>query len=232
LQANSCSSLRACALHGANAEVCAGRGKSGLVGTCDVDGRAITCWHEQAIAVRDCTRGGEQCYVQAGTGNALCSLGPCPGTIKEGDKPVCSASGTHKLQCEKGGKLASLDCAAFGLKCQVGSDGVAGCSTSGPPCTGNAKHCDGNTAVGCFNGHEVRVDCAAAGLTCNTQPGGQPVGVCATPPPPLGGCDPNERARCDGASIKYCYAGRPRSYFCKALGFNKCDNHNGVRCTQ
>jgi hypothetical protein len=48
----------------------------------------------------------------------------------------------------------------------------------------------------------------------------------------MGGCDPTDKARCDGGSIKYCYAGRPRSYFCKALGFNRCDSgKNGVRCS-
>jgi hypothetical protein len=229
LQSNSCSSLRACALHGANPDSCAGRGKTNVAGTCDVDGRAITCWHEQVLAVRDCQRGGETCIVQGG--DAKCTLGPCPGNIKDGDKPQCSASGTHKLQCEKG-KLASLDCQAFGLKCTTTADGTAGCATSGPACAGTSKRCEGNTAIGCFNGHEVRVDCGGAGLACNPTPGSTPVGACVAAPPPLGGCDPTEKARCDGSSIKYCYAGRPRSYFCKALGFNRCESaKNGARCS-
>jgi len=230
LQSNSCAALRQCALRGAATDACAGRGKSGVVGLCDVDGRAITCWHEQPLAVRDCQRGGEQCIVSGG--DARCTLGPCPATIRDGDKPQCSASGTHKLQCEKG-KLASLDCAAFGLKCTVGSDGAAGCATSGPSCTTNAKRCEGSTAVGCINGHEVRVDCGGAGLGCPSAPGATSVGACVAAPPPLGACDPNDKPRCDGASIKYCYAGRSRSYFCKALGFNRCENgKSGVHCAQ
>jgi hypothetical protein len=230
LQSNSCASLRACALRGANPEACSGRGKQGVVGACDVDGRALTCWHEQVLAVRDCPRGGEQCIVVGG--NATCTLGPCPGDIKESDKARCSASGTHILHCEKG-KLASLDCAAFGLKCTTGADGTAGCATAAAACAPGSKRCEGNVAVGCFNGHEVRVDCGNAGLACSTGGGGTPVGACVVPPTAGGGCDSSDKARCDGASIKYCSAGKPRSYFCKALGFNRCEGgKSGVRCGQ
>jgi hypothetical protein len=227
LQSNSCAALRACALHGANPDECQGRGHAGVVGYCDNDGRALSCWHDQILAVRDCGRGGENCYV---SGDAKCILGPCSGNFKDGDKPQCSASGTRKLQCEKG-KLVSLDCAAFGLKCATAADGTAACATQGAACTGTAKRCDGATSVGCFNGHEVRVDCAAAGLTCAPSAGSTPVGACVSSPPPSGACDPTAPPKCDGGNIKYCYAGKPRSYFCKALGFNKCDaSGKGVRC--
>ena len=225
LQSNSCAALRSCALHGANPDACQGRGKGGVVGFCDVDGRALSCWHDQILAVRDCGRGGEQCVVAGG--DSKCVLGPCPGNIKDGDRPTCSASGTHKLQCEKG-KLVSLDCAAFGLKCATGSDGAAVCATGNATCSGNARKCDGNVAVGCFNGHEVRVDCAAAGMSCAQTPGSTPVGACFAPV--AGGCDASVPAKCEGASIKYCYEGKARSYFCKAMGFNKCENARGVRC--
>src|SRR5579872_80724 len=139
LHSTTCAGLRSCALRGAVADACVGRGRQNVVGFCDVDGRALTCWHDQVLAVRDCSRGGEQCVVAGG--EAKCVLGPCPGTIKDGDKPTCSASGTHKLQCEKG-KLVSLDCAAFGLKCTTGADGAAACATGGAPCAGTAKRCD------------------------------------------------------------------------------------------
>jgi hypothetical protein len=227
LQSSSCASLRACVLRGANPEVCNGRGKQGVVGFCDVDGRALACWHEQVLAVRDCPRGGEQCLVL--DGQATCTLGPCPGGIQDGEKPRCSASGTHILRCEKA-KLASLDCAAFGLKCATGADGTAACATGGAPCSGGAKRCDGDVAVGCVNGHEVRVDCASAGLVCGTSDAGAPVGACVAPPSPSG-CDPSAKAKCDGASIDYCFAGKSRSYFCKALGFSRCDvGASGPRC--
>jgi hypothetical protein len=228
LHSSSCANLRACALRGAPQDACVGRGKQGVVGFCDVDGRALTCWHEQVLAVRDCPRGGEQCIVVGG--DATCTLGPCPGNIKEGERPVCSASGTHLLHCEKG-KLASLDCAAFGLKCSAGSDGVAACATGGGRCDPAAKRCEGNVAVGCVSGHEVRVDCAAAGLTCNAA-GGTPVGSCLAPAvPPTDSCDPSDKPKCDEGNIKYCYAGRLRSYSCKGAGFGRCDGTRGPpRC--
>jgi hypothetical protein len=229
LQSDSCASLRACALRGADGESCSGRGKQGFVGFCDDAGRALTCWHDQTLAVRDCPRGGEQCIVVGG--QSTCTLGPC-GAIAEGDKPRCSASGTHLLHCEKG-KLASLNCAAFGLKCAVAGDGTAGCATGGPSCGPGSTRCDGKVAVGCFNGHEVRVDCAAAGLTCDQgSGGGLAVGACVSPPPTGGSsCDPNEKPKCGDASIDYCAAGRPRSFSCKSLGFGRCDSsRDGLRC--
>jgi hypothetical protein len=230
LQSNSCAALRSCALRGADPDACAGRGKQAVVGFCDVDGRALACWHEQPLAVRDCPRGGEQCIVV--DGQATCTLGPCPATIAEGEKARCSASGRHLLHCEKG-KLASLDCEAFGLKCAVGADGVAGCATSGAPCAAASRRCDGNAAVGCYDGHEVRVDCGAAGMTCASTPGNTPVGACFSPaPPPMEACDMSDHGKCDGANVKYCYAGLPRVYPCKALGFNRCDaTATGVRCS-
>jgi hypothetical protein len=229
LKEASCAGLRACAMHGASGDACIGRGKQSVVSVCDVDGRALTCWHDQTLSVRDCPRGGEQCVVVGG--QATCTLGPCSGGVVEGDKPRCSASATHLVHCEKG-KLASLDCAAFGLKCSTAKDGTAGCATSGPPCSEGDRRCDGSVAVGCVNGHEVRVDCTATGLTCSQSPvTGTPVGACVAAPPANDACDPGDKARCDDASIKYCYAGKARSYSCKSAGFGRCDSSkNGLRC--
>ena len=227
LRANSCSELRTCALRGAGPDACNGRGKNGTVGICDLDGRAINCFHERVVGVRDCPRGGEQCVVREG--QASCALGPCGGDMKEGAPPTCSASGTRILQCDHG-KLQSIDCAALGLKCTA-VDGKSGCSPSTQTCAGTGKRCDGNVSVGCMHGHEVRVDCGAAGLTCNATPGSLPVGACVAAPVATDKCDPKEAPRCDGASIKYCFAGRKRSYFCKSLGFSGCVKDSGaVRC--
>ncbi|MGO8997146.1 MAG: hypothetical protein ACLQVI_27845 [Polyangiaceae bacterium] len=229
LRANSCSELRTCMLRGARSDVCEDRGKNGMVGRCDDDGRAINCSHEKVVGVRDCPRGGEQCVVREG--QASCVLGPCSSENKEGAPATCSASGTRVLRCDHG-KLSSLDCTTFGLKCSV-AEGSAGCATSTPPCSGTSKHCDGNVSVGCMHGHEVRVDCGAAGLTCNPTPGSIPVGACAAPPPAGTNdkCDPKDPPKCDGATIKYCFAGRKRSYFCKSLGFNGCvKDGSSVHC--
>ncbi len=227
LRANTCAQLRTCALRGAKPDACVGRGGQGVAGFCDADGRALSCSKDKVLAVRDCPRGGEQCAVRSG--EAYCALGPCPAEIQEGAAPVCSGSGTRILRCEKG-KLVSLDCAAFGLKC-VHADGAAACAPDTTVCTNGAASCDGEVAIGCHHGHQVRIDCAAGGLVCGGA-ASVPVGACAMPAPEKGEkCDPAAPARCEGSTLKYCAAGRPRSYPCKAVGFNRCvSDAKGARC--
>jgi len=230
LRANTCAELRTCSLRGASPTACTGRGKDNPAGYCDIDGRALSCVHERVAAVRDCPRGGEQCSVREG--QAACSLGACPASIAEGAAPVCSSSGTRILRCEHG-VLSSLDCAAFGLICAPNGPAGAACAPPTAGCAGSATRCEGAVAVSCFNGHEVRVDCAAAGMTC-AAPGqtGRAVGACVAPPAAAGGaCDPAAPARCDGATLRYCAAGQPRSFLCRTLGWSRCvTDASGSRC--
>jgi hypothetical protein len=225
--ASSCTELRACALHGASDDACAGRGKRAVAGVCDADGRALTCWHDHVFAVRDCPRGGESCRVL--DGDATCTLGSCAEDSPDAAAPHCSTSGTHLLRCDKG-RLASVNCAALGLGCAV-SDGSAACATAGPPCTGASARCEGGIAIGCFNGHAVRVDCAAAGLTCGAASGDTLLGACSLGPPPAPACDRSARARCENGSIQYCAFGRPRSFSCKAAGFAGCEGDGKAAAT-
>jgi hypothetical protein len=219
LRANSCTELRACALRGAEPAACAGRGKDRPVGICDLDGRAINCWHEAISGVRDCPRGGEQCIIR--NGQPDCSLGPCTDENKEGGSPTCSGNGQRVLQCDHG-KLRSLDCAAFGLKCTM-DGGKAGCAPPTAACAQSGTRCEGNVAVGCEHGHEVKIDCGASGLTCSGNAGPTALGSCVSSAPAAGEkCDPKDPPKCEGATIRYCLAGRKRSYFCKSLGFNRC----------
>lgn len=222
LRASSCGELRTCALRGARAEVCTGRGKGGPVDLCDAEGRAITCVNERVATVRDCPRGGEQCVVAGG--HALCALGAC-----EADSaPACSRSGTRILECRRG-KLVSLDCGAFGLRCSS-SGGSPACATDAPACAEGATRCDGAVAVTCWHGHEVRVDCGAAGLACGGP--GAAVGACTRPPPADGACDPESLPRCDGATLRWCAFGVPRAYPCKSMGLARCvsDDKGVARC--
>lgn len=228
LEASSCGALRTCALRGARTDVCAGRGKSGPVDHCDGEGRAITCEGERVTLVRDCPRGGEQCVVVGG--KASCSLGPC----ETDSAPACSRSGTRVLECKKG-KLLSLDCAAFGMRCVSSGEGGPRCATSAPACGTGASRCEADdVAVGCFHGHEVRIDCKAAGLACASRstPAGSLVGACAEPAPPAkGACDPDAKPRCDGAKLRWCAWGKPRSYLCKSVGLSRCvTDDKGSRC--
>jgi hypothetical protein len=227
LSSNSCGELKKCMMAGAADDVCQDRGRNGPAGRCDDAGRAINCDHEKVIGIRNCPKGGEQCVVREG--QASCVLGPCTADNKEGSPPACSASGTRILQCDHG-KLTSFDCAAFGLKCMV-TDGKASCAPPTTPCSGASKRCDGNAAVGCVSGHEVKVDCGAAGLSCKQAAGSIPVGACYATPSDADKCDPKDAAKCDGATIRYCFAGKKRSYFCRTLGFNTCvKDGTAVRC--
>ena len=236
LKASSCSELRSCALRGARVDVCAGRGKTGPIDMCDGDGRAITCNSERVTLVRDCPRGGEQCVVREG--HAVCALGSCE---KEA-APACSPSGTRVLECKKG-KLLSLDCGAFGLRCAPSGDGPK-CATQAASCHDGTTRCEGATAIACWHGHEVRIDCGARGLAClvdrltaatsGLDAGAgriAPVGACATIVPAAGACDPSSPPRCDGATLKWCAWGQPRGYLCKSVGLQRCvSDAQGARC--
>jgi hypothetical protein len=223
LGASSCAQLRTCALRGVRPDACAGRAKAGPVDHCDADGRAVSCLREQVTLVRDCPRAGEQCSVVDGA--AHCGLGACAA-----DAPrSCSPSGSKIIECRQG-RLLSTDCTLFGMRCEAGTTGPA-CVPRTRPCAQNgeaaeAERCDGDVAVTCLRGHEVRVDCGAAGLACGGQ--GAVVGACRTKDPAA--CTEGP-ARCDGGNIRYCVAGRARSYNCRALGLARCvATPNGARC--
>lgn len=231
LRASSCGELRSCALRGAKVDICAGRGKAGSVDMCDGDGRAITCNGERITLVRDCPRGGEQCVVHEG--HAVCALGSCE---KDG-VPACSPSGTRVLECKKG-KLLSLDCGAFGLRCASSADAPQ-CATQAPACTEGTTRCEGPTSIGCWHGHEVRIDCAARGLTCGAAAAPldagvgtvSPIGACASVTPAKATCDPAAPPRCDGATLRWCAWGQPRGYLCKSVGLSRCvADDKGARC--
>jgi hypothetical protein len=232
LKASSCGELRSCALRGAKVDLCAGRGKGAPVDMCDGDGRAVTCTNERVTLVRDCPRGGEQCVVQ--DGHAVCALGSCA----KDAAPGCSPSGTRVLECSKG-KLLSLDCGAFGLKCTATADGPK-CVTQAATCQDGSTRCEGQTAIACSHGHEVRVDCGARGLACGAGTGAldagraatSAVGACVAVAPAQGACDPSSVPRCDGATLRWCAYGQKRGYLCKSVGLQRCitDDKAGARC--
>jgi hypothetical protein len=216
ISANSCDQLKTCALRGAHDDACAGRGMGqNVVGFCDGDGRALQCWRGAVVAVRDCPRADEQCVIDSG--QALCILGPCPAAFKPGAPKQCGNAGNRVLQCLNG-KLTSYDCGAFGLGCVAtpgGSDPV-GCATTGAACTNGSVRCDGNVAVGCHNGHEVRVSCADGGMVCNATSGSTTLGACQIPPPAATDACASMTPKCKGDSIEYCLGGK-RSFSCAAL---------------
>jgi hypothetical protein len=250
LTATSCEALRNCVLRGASKDACNGRAvpqpgqpPPDPVGLCVADDKtgrdlAVTCFNGNVLSVRDCTRGNETCQVYTPkdcgkdgcSAQSRCVLGPCTPETKSSSDWQCSKSGTHLIRCTSG-KLESLDCAAFGLKCTTDDNGKPTCATSTKECKTGSKHCDGDTAVGCFHGHEVRVDCKKVSLTCSTSSTAT-VGDCAAASD-KGACDAKDGAKCGGAKndkISYCYAGKTRNYDCSTF-FGKCDAKGGVHCT-
>lgn len=228
MQSDSCKELRECALRGAAQDACKGRGKDKAVGFCDNDDRAITCYKEKVVQVRNCPKYGEQC--SAREGNATCTLGNCPSDVPSDGSPVCSTNGQKIFSCDKG-KLVSLDCTAFGLSC-IKDDGKPSCAVaSTPKCTKGSAKCDGDDHVGCISGHEVKVQCGKSGLKCTSTPDKSTIGACTSPPLDGGTCTPGSPSKCSGANIEYCVGGKTRSYFCKGLGFSKCAGKAGqVSC--
>jgi len=225
LKAASCQQFRECALRGADPKRCEGRGVNtpAPVGFCDLDGRAVRCWHGKVYSVRDCPRGNESCAIRGS--DATCILGPCAKDAELGHA-TCSNDGQRILQCI-GGKIDSMNCSAFGLGCEEMPDGKAECvATSSPRCTGSAKRCDGANYVECVQGHELRVECGAQGMACGaTAPKGpRTVGACVAPEPQKDKCDPaTYETRCAGpAAVQYCASGAIQKVFCKAVGLNRC----------
>jgi hypothetical protein len=105
-----------------------------------------------------------------------------------------------------------------------------------PACAAGSRRTEGNVAVVCHHGHEVKVDCAAGGHVATATPGATPVGACFEPAPPDHACNPSDPATCGGANnnyVNYCFAGKPRSYFCKTL-FSGCatDAQHGAHCVR
>ncbi len=134
LQANSCSSLRTCALRGANSEACNGRGKQGFAGFCDVDGRALTCRQGQIVAVRDCSRGQEQCIVREGRVDLQVARA-LPGGHQGGRQAAlltvvrdAPASLREGQTCEP--RLRGLRAQVLDQKKKT--DGTSACATAGP----------------------------------------------------------------------------------------------------
>lgn len=239
LQATSCKKLRECALKGAKADVCDGVAEKSdqPIGKCDFDGRAVTCWRGKVLGVRNCGLADEICTIK--NGKADCALASaCPATLKAD----WTCAGTRMVKCQDN-KFVSIDCKVLNLTCNQFADdkgaNTVGCAPPvGAACKDGKVTCQGNSAVGCVNGKEVKVACGEAGMTCADpkNPNERTVGVCDLPAStdPKKACDPKKYdAKCDGANMTYCAAGTIRSFPCKAIGATKCvtDKNTGPRCT-
>lgn len=231
LGAVSCGQFARCALRGADATNCGGRGigASKPVGRCDLGGRALQCLEGKIVGVRDCPRGGELCAVRQG--EAECVSGRC--TVEAGKtvKPACSADKTRISTC-KNGRTVSMSCAALGLQCESVNGEPTCVPGSAARCTGSGKRCDHASSVQCVSGREVRVQCNQANLVCGIDADEKSrIGACATSP--YSGsdneCDPKKfTTRCRGTDVEYCVGGRIKKYNCKTyFGMNQCVGRPG-----
>ncbi len=224
LGSSSCSKLSACLLRGVKGSACKGRATGDkVVGLCDVSGQAVTCYRERVLLVRDCPRGGEECAVRQG--DATCTFGTCS---EQETVPHCTPSQTRLVRCDHG-KLIGVDCGLFGLACAETTKGAA-CTTKAT-CEGSARRCDNGTAVVCRDGHEVRVDCAAANLDCEpSSPHAERVGECFVHPAG-NSCDSSGKTTCDGSTISACIRGKKTTFACKAINMSRCEHSgSGIRC--
>ena len=246
VNATSCARLRSCALRSADEAACAGRGPVDQVGFCDKDGRALACWHGHILAVRDCPSESENCLVLSSDGGpnqpqsqAMCVLGTCAQAGMQPGSAKCGGAGgqsTHVLRCESG-KVTAINCEQRGLRCSPngGPNGEAACATTLPACSAGARRCEGNVAVGCQNGHEVKIDCGRAGkgFSCAGGANAVAVGSCFFTPPSTGACNPNDAPSCDrnGTDLKFCFKGEPRTHNCAAMS-KRCVNDRtaGAHC--
>lgn len=224
---NSCKDLRECALRGAAADGCSGRGTDKVISYCDSDGRALTCSKGKILQVRDCPRFGEQCAAKGG--HATCHLGACPKDVPEDGTPTCSQNGKKVFVCDKdAGKLLSFDCSGFGLSCGTGPDGKATClPEASSKCEKDLHRCDGEDHVGCVAGREVKVQCSKAGMKCSEAANKETVGMCIPPAADEKDACNGAPSKCVGNDVVYCAGGKTRKFFCKGLGFAKCTGGPG-----
>jgi hypothetical protein len=222
LRATTCAELHACATEaeGRAQAACAGKGRDGAVSICDGPTRGLTCSQGRVVQITRCASPSTCSIVD---GLPACAGAPCRAT--GAFRPRCGVDGARMTTCSKG-RLLEIDCAARGGRC-VELEGIAACTPNGEPCQPADARCDGEVAVQCVQGREVRVRCDAVGLSCARS--GAEVG-CAwrgVGKP----CEVGARATCEGTSVRYCMDGRTRTYACRALGFTRClSGADGVRC--
>ena len=49
------------------------------------------------------------------------------------------------------------------------------------------------------------------------------MGACVAAPAAKDACDSHASPKCDGAKIKYCFAGKQRTFNCNVVNFSKCE---------
>ncbi|HEY3452602.1 MAG TPA: hypothetical protein VGK67_40030 [Myxococcales bacterium] len=181
--------------------------------------KSVLCGSSMApvSVVTDCAPSGNTCELVDGSARCVTSQA-CPQTAG-----ACTGT-TGYWRCESGMTRATH------VQCLAGSSCQLSTTLGSPVCVGDtacsgASRCEGNMAVECATAGEFqferRSDCSLLeGYACIS-----------------GGCSPSETQclwtvnadRCTGDVFQGCVAGRTVSFDCKAHGFARCGDYNGVK---
>lgn len=225
VKAQTCKDVSQC-LHGDSDAVAATfcNAHPGVLSACD-GSHFITCIDPaDESTVIDCAKFGANCaenklegglVVRGCSSQTLCPVGA----------PESRCTSDHEVVSCRDGIVDKMNCAT-GEHCVMHRDGdeqVAACAvTNEKRCTDvGDSACDGNALVECVSdGHYGRVrttDCAAHGLSCNTQ--GRSAACVASDPVE---CAPFP-AKCDGGFLVYCAEGVVARVACAEIGLGVCD---------
>jgi hypothetical protein len=214
-QTDGCAGVDRClGIHIALDGPCETRCEDGLLEGCDDSLHFTQCCGSLGM---QCSADGDACVPDAGA--AACTS----------DHEATCVDG-HPLTCLNGHLTPGADCAAWGLECGISPlSGEAACVGSGPACSEgsassyslpfeNGLGCSGDTLRICAGGQEHELDCAsmAAGFSCQEAGGTFFCGLASE-------CAPSVKDEsCDGATLRFCHAGKLEAVDCTALGFTGC----------
>lgn len=205
-------SVSACVLDAADCEAAVACAFVEPAGTCGepstvCDGDLLRGCFAGAAVARDCAAEGLSCL---DNGNLACGTeAPCTASRCEGDRLfTCVFSGEREIATDCGPGLCRVDA----------ETGRGVCLPSFETCDLGSDHCDGDVAVGCYEGYARRTLCAPG--QCRETDGA----FCASPEPCV--------STCDGESLSACVAGtRREAVDCTQWGSPGCiEEDGGARC--
>jgi hypothetical protein len=179
-------------------------------GTCSVTGSLSGCSGDAFGYEIDCTLYNGTCGLQSAGATSyyacvdmMCQAGAlpaCRGNVAE----QCSATVVYGL----------LDCSQEGATCATDTDAGAYCK--GAACTGSEPSCDGNIAVTCLNGSQLKYDCTKGPTLHRCAQG-----VCVESNT---ACAIGAPETCSGTNVSFCQDGTTTTIDCSKLGFATCAN--------
>ncbi len=235
---NSCGDVDRCVFpSGVNPCTDVLNGTSTACGTDDNSNVRIECSGPagRAHGVEPCALTGQTCTLAGDK-----SIAKCTGVLGFACSDAGTCSGTSSVACQPFGILSldqGIECAGIGAgTCTAGDAG----STCTPTKTANTcledtrPLCDGNISRTCLAGQDIRVDCAALGLSCDST-----LGAGSTITDPSSPCITRGASACTGddvcptaTTLRSCGRGKAYEVDCKSVGLGACkiDNQGRGAC--